>query len=238
MATSILILPIRPTNAEVGSNTDSNTYATGSASEVSGDTYLVGFVVKGPADADPTTGTVTGTNGYNGTWTSVGTSVARVSNVGYRLSVYWSVATSNSAGVITYTAGSSEVELAGCVYLMRFPNVHATPIVQTKTNTSNAATSLTVTLDNALTSSANLVVCFFATTSGSSTVTVGSSYQRAAGNSIATSDGLTLMAVFGSGIAPTASWSSAGCMGVACELANANSVAAAGRGTGPGLQGL
>lgn len=146
-----------------GSNTDATSYAASSASPINGQ-VLLAAVASLKATA-PDTPTASGTGGLNGTWTRIGSTVTIQTPAGnfIGLTVFWSVATSGTSGVLTFSFGAA-TQLAAVWNVVTSPFVNiTTPIVQSKTTTdTSAGTTLSLSLDSALSSVMNWVVAVFA----------------------------------------------------------------------------
>lgn len=144
------------------SNTDATSYATASVSPTNGQVVLL--ITASLKATTPDTPTASGTNGFNGTWTQVGSTVTVQTPAGnfIGLSVLRSVATSGTAGIVT--ANYTNTQLASAWDLIISPYINTTtPIVQSKTTTStDATTTLSLALDAALAAAANWVIGAFA----------------------------------------------------------------------------
>jgi hypothetical protein len=148
---------LRPTFyalASLGSNTDATSYATASITPTNGGMILA-FVTSffGGTPAIPT---LSGTNGLNTTWTQLNTATI---GSDLRLTGFWGVASSGTAGVLTFDFGA-ETELAAVWHVLYVTNVNlTTPVIATNNVKHEAEDSVgnwNVTLPNALTSSANI----------------------------------------------------------------------------------
>jgi hypothetical protein len=113
---------------------------TSSATPVSGDLYLLTIYANA---AGGTSLTVTGTNGFSGTWTQVGAQTL-TGDGSQVLSVAWSYATSNTAGTIN-AAGTNGGWFFG-YSLTRVTGAHASAAVIQTVAATNTGTSATVTL--------------------------------------------------------------------------------------------
>lgn len=198
MATNPTLLWGRLTSG--GSNTDATSYAAASVSPVSGQ-VIIAAVVSLKATT-PDTPTASGTNGFNGTWTQIGSTVTVQTPAGnwIGLSLFWSVASSNTAGVLTFSFGGN-TQLAGVWDILTSPFINtATPVVQSKTATStDSSTTMSITLDAALSAPANWVLGAFAhQASGSPALTsVSSEYSPSVAASPSASDGAGLRLIVG-----------------------------------------
>lgn len=164
MATNPSELWQRPTSPwGAGSNSAASSYPTSTITPVSG--QIIVAAVASLKATTPDTPTVSGTNGFNGTWTQVGTTVTIQTPAGnfIGLSVFWTLASSGVAGVVTFAFGGNN-QLAMLYDLVTSPFVNTTtPVVQSKTATdTSAATTLSVTLNSALAAGPNMVLAWFA----------------------------------------------------------------------------
>lgn len=145
-----------------GSNTDATSYATASVSPTNGQIVL-GITASLKATT-PDTPTASGTNGFNGSWNQINSTVTVQTPAGnfIGLSAFWSLATSGTAGVVTFNY--TNTQLAGMWALITSPFIKTSnPIVQSKTTTdTSAATTLSLALDAALMAAANWVISAFA----------------------------------------------------------------------------
>src|SRR5690348_149654 len=92
------------------SNVDATSYATASVSPTN-TRFLYAVVTTLKATA-PDTPTASGTNGFNGTWTQIGTTVTLQTPAGNFIGIsrFWSIATSGTAGVLTFDfAGNTQL---------------------------------------------------------------------------------------------------------------------------------
>ena len=154
MATAASVIPTYLTR--VATNTDGESYATGSIAPTNGRPCLVA-VASYRAAGDPAIPTLAG-NGQ--TWTQVATEVIG-SNL--RITLFSAPGASPSAGAITATT-TGETQLAWAIWVVEFENASTTDfVVQTKNvNTVASASTLPVTLDNPLTAAFNICVAFYA----------------------------------------------------------------------------
>ena len=135
-------------------------YALASVAPTSGRVlYLAVISVKATT---PDTPTVSGTNGFSGTWTQIGTTLTLQTPAGNFIGVsrFWSVAASSVAGVVTVSYGAA-TQLGAVWDLLTSPFVNATtPIVQSGTNTdTSSSTALpALTLGSALANAMNWVI--------------------------------------------------------------------------------
>lgn len=141
------------------SNTDAITYAMASVAPVSGQVVLA-CVASLKASA-PDTPTLSGTNGFSGSWTQIGTTLTVQTPAGNYIGVswFWSVATSSVAGIVT--ANYTNTQLASCWTLQSSPFINTTtPVPQSKTGTDTSADRAlpAATLDAALSSQRNWVL--------------------------------------------------------------------------------
>ena len=134
-----------------GDNVDRTSYAvpvTGSFTPVSGSLYYL-FIWGGKATT-PDIPTVTGTNGWNATWTNeASVTFATIASPTKRLTAFSGVASSSTAGVFTVDfAGTTQLGIAWSLIQVT-GNAASGYTVQVKTGNANNPTSLTVTLDSA-----------------------------------------------------------------------------------------
>lgn len=188
MASASTVLPVSLTRA--ASNTDGVSIVTTSITPTNG-RPVIAAVASYRAAGDPAIPTASG-NGQ--TWTQVATIVIG-SNL--RITVFSTPGSSPSAGTVTFTCGA-ESQDAWAYWIVEMMNVNTTtPVVQSKTNSSTGtATSLNVTLDNALTAAFNIVLGFFAVQANTS-LALGTGLSICAFAPGGVSDGLTIMMTFG-----------------------------------------
>lgn len=198
MATNSSIL-LQTIISGAGSNTDAASYAMASAAPINGRVHFACVLsLKG---STPDTPTLSGTQGFNGTWTQIGSTVTLQTPAGNWIGVswFWSRATSGTAGVITAAfGGNTQLGAVWWVGTGSFINT-TTPTVQSgsNTDTSSSTSAPSLTLGAALSASANVVLVALAQQTGSTPA--GNVTSPACivmpGNSGSTSDGLALRVI-------------------------------------------
>lgn len=164
-------MAVAATLADSGSNSaDQANYDFNSVAPTNGDLYLAfcGSTKSGGGDLP----TLSGTNGFSGTWTQIQTVVAGVQ----RDTVFWSVATSGTAGVITANhGGTSQAGFSWALVRAAGANT-STPVTQSKTATGTSATP-SVTLDSSP-DAANAVFGSVGGGTGLGAITEGGGYSE------------------------------------------------------------
>lgn len=134
------------------STSNATSYALASASPAAGKVYYVGVYVRDTTTSGvaPLSGSLTGTNGWNVTWTKVADVVSGTAAAGGRCIIFRGIPSSSTAGVLTYAGGETN---EGChIIPVRVDGADTTtPEVQVVRepavdNTNNAATSGTITV--------------------------------------------------------------------------------------------
>ena len=215
-----------------GSNTDATSYATASSGTLVSGRVVFAAIATYKATT-PDIPTCTGTNGLNGSWVQVGT-VTIGSDL--RLTVFWSVTTSTTAGIVTFDfGGNTQLAAVWAVCYSPFVNI-TTPVVQSKTATdTSSATTMTVTLDNPLAASRNWVLGFWAQRSASSFYTNSNfGYYLLGVSSTSTSDGLQMRGI----VYPTTAMSIGGLQASISKVAIAFEVAQDGTDAGAGTRAV
>lgn len=100
-------MAIAITNLQANTSaTDATTFANTSTTPVSGRLYLVSVV--NTKATTPDAPTLSGTNGFNVTWTQIATVLFNtIASPTQRLTLFWGIASSNTAGVITSSYGGN-----------------------------------------------------------------------------------------------------------------------------------
>ncbi len=208
------------------SNTDSSTMTLASVTPTNGRPLIL--FVTSLFSAAPTTPTATGTNGFSGTWTAIGS--VTVGN--RRLTMLRSVATSSVAGVVTIDWGG-ETQLARAAALHQGVNLSSAVPVQFKTASSSGGAALNFDADPlaAFAAPFNVTLGAFAY-SATSAITLTNVSQLA--NGITASDGLQLTP-FGAPLAitsPNTTIGSGDVLGIVAEFTQDGSDISAGGLTG------
>ena len=127
----------------------------GSYTPVSGALYYLFLHIS--KASTPDSPTVTGTNGWNATWTQEGTvTYNTLASPNRRLSLFSGVASSNTAGTFTVDFGANTETSVGWSLIKVTGNAASGYSVQVKTATiDTTGTSLTLTFDNAFANSSN-----------------------------------------------------------------------------------
>lgn len=159
------------------SATDAISFPNTSTTPVSGRLYIVSVVNN--KGTTPDTPTLSGTNGFNVTWTQIGTVTSNtIAAPNARLTCFWGVASSNSAGVITSSYGGA-TQTGFCQFIDEVDGANTTtPIVvgNVVTNNADSATGVNCTLA-ALASSLNAAFGAY-TKSGNSAITPNGTFTE------------------------------------------------------------
>jgi hypothetical protein len=197
------------------SNTDATSYATASVTPTNGRVAFAAIATY-LSTGTPAIPTASG-NGQ--TWIQLAT-VTVGSNL--RLTVYYAVVASATAGAVTFDFGAETQTAAAWSYLEISLIDNAAPVVQSKTNTATGSSAISVTLDAALTSVWNIVLGWLAIQGGTNTDRPTDGFGTI-DRTAAASDGCTILPVFGGGINPGRTGTpNANKVGVAVELKTAS----------------
>lgn len=123
-----------------------------------GDLLVIGFVDVGASSVT----SITGTNGTSGTWTKINGTSGGTETV----SVWWSISTSTTAGVLTCVTALAATVVSYMAYDVS--NVNTAAIVQNAVGNGTVATSATATL-SAFAASYNYAMAFGSSSGGSET---------------------------------------------------------------------
>jgi hypothetical protein len=121
------------------SSVDATTFSNTSITPTSGRLYIV--CVVNSKGTTPDTPTLSGTNGFNVTWTQIATiTFNTIASPNARLTAFWGIASSSSAGVIT-SAYAGNTQTGFCQTIDEFTGFNATtPIVTANVVTARADT--------------------------------------------------------------------------------------------------
>lgn len=147
------------------SSVDGNSYTTGSVTPTNAALYVV-FVVGRTGNVAHRVPTLTGTNGWNTTWTRVSAaqaiySFSAINRCGTE--VFWGIASSGTAGTLTFDYGAGTNYLSGTIHILRIdggPNT-TSPIGVTGSahDDTGSATTVTATLTGTPAVTSIVVAC-------------------------------------------------------------------------------